>query len=152
MIDRQRRVGRFEPESQYGSALRFVDMKRAQRPWIVENDARAVRKLDGGPRKSRKRVGNRVDVPITRHPKVNVNQTAIVERDELMLAASLDCADGCAAKSMKASRRIGFPQAPVQHSHVGDGLANGSSAENARGVFDFGELWHERRGSSGDGS
>jgi hypothetical protein len=32
----------------------------------------------------------------------------------------------------------------VKHAHVGDGLPNNRRAKNARGVFDFGELRHER--------
>ena len=122
----------------------FMDVKRAQCPRIIEDDARSVSKLNGRTRESRKRVGSCVDVPITSHPKMNVDHPTIVEHDELMLATSLHRTNRRARKGAKAARRIVPAQTAVEHPHVGDGLPDNSLAENARGVFDFGKLWHER--------
>ena len=121
----------------------FMDMKRAQRPRIIEDDARSVRQLDRRTRKSRKRVGGGVDMPISGHPKMNVDHSTIVEYDQLMLATALHRTNRRARNGAKAARRIGLAQAAVEQPQVGDGLPDNSLAENTRGVFDFGKLWHE---------
>jgi hypothetical protein len=73
---------------------------------------------------------------------MNMDQSAVVERDELMLAAAVDGTDYCAAKRLKTSHRIAAPQAAMKHAHASNGFAHDGMTEPPYGVFDFGKFRH----------
>lgn len=67
-----------------------MNVQRRQRPGVLQHDTRAIREVKDRSREAWECVGRRADDPITVHAKMNVNNTLIVEEDELVLASSLD--------------------------------------------------------------
>ena len=77
----------------------------AERPWIVENDARTVGQHESRTCEARQRVRRAVAQPITRHAKVGVQDTTIVKVNKLVLATTFHRSDSYAAKRTKLRRR-----------------------------------------------
>jgi len=75
-----------------------VEIERAQRARIIEHDARAIIENDRRARETRKRVVRAIEMPIARHAEMSVKHASIVERQQLMLAATFDGPDRGSAK------------------------------------------------------
>lgn len=86
----ERRVVRLWSEVERQLHVRRVDIDGRERARIFQHDTRAIREAEDGARKSRQRLGDPANDPITIHSEMNVHDAAIVETHELMLPAALD--------------------------------------------------------------
>jgi cation diffusion facilitator family transporter len=102
----------------------YIDCRQCSR--IVEHGPRPVRKLEHRPGKAWKRIGRLADHPITVHAKVHVNDSSVVEMDELVLTASFDIPHPCSVQRAKHAGGNASPERSMQEPHALDGsTANG---------------------------
>ena len=88
----QRRVARLGSEPEIGRRVGGVQVERAERARVVEDDARAVGEVDRRASEPRQVVAGAIDVPVASHAKVRVKHASVVEEEQLMLSATLDVA------------------------------------------------------------
>jgi len=74
---------------------------------------------------------------------MNVKDTAVLEVNELMLAASLDRADSRAGQRAERPAGQASSQRRMQHAGAQQRSPFDRRAEESRGAFDFGKLRHE---------
>ena len=86
------------PELRVALAL-VEELHRRERAHVRERDARAVLELERRAREPRLLVAHLADLPVAVHPKVNRDRAAVVEMQQLVLAAALDAHDATALES-----------------------------------------------------
>jgi len=120
-----------------------MDIDRGQRAGVFEHDTDLLLEMKDGTRKARHRLGRRSNDPVSVHSEVHVQNTPIIEMNELMLSSTLDGAHpGTGERAQRASRQSP-PQSRVQHARALQRPPFDRRAEEPRGAFDFGKLRHE---------
>lgn len=109
---------------------------------IDEPDSRAVVELDDRPCKARRRSRCAVHDPVARHAKVRMKGAAVVEVQELMLAATFDTIDTGADERSQARRCDSGAKAAMHHPRTHNRAALGSLSQHANRSFDLGKFRH----------
>jgi hypothetical protein len=115
-----------------------VQIERAKRAWILEDDARSVGEVDRRSRKSRQRLADDVDVPIARHAKVRVKHTSVFEEEQLMLSSALDVANASVLQRTELRGRYSATKRRMMQGELRDRFSNGCVAQATDGAFN---LW-----------
>ena len=93
--------------------------------------------VDGPARIRWQRVIALPDVPVTRHAKVNVKASPVVELEQLMLAAPGDRRDPRPAQGPQPVRRDATLERRVDERHAIDDLPDGRLPQDTSSAFDF---------------
>src|SRR5215216_4503148 len=143
-LDRHRGIGRVGSNCRERSRARPMHRYRGQRPRIDERDARAIIQLDHHTRiiRQRRRRLVRLHQPVPGHSKVHDDRVARIQREQLVLPASLDAGDRRAANSRYIPRRQAPAMRPVQNPYAADRPAYDRLPQYTRGMLDFGQFRH----------
>ena len=119
-----------------------MQVDRAERARVDEDERRRIVEIDGGAREARQRSGGFRERPIAIHAKVGVQHATIVEMQQLMLAATLDACDPRAGERAQLRRREPALQRGMQQPHAFDRASSRARAEEFQGGFHLGQFGH----------
>ncbi len=139
---RERRISWLGAEAQIEDGARRMQLERTERAWIVEHHASAVVERERGARETWQWICRAVDVPVAGHAKVRLEDAAVVQVDELMLAAALDVVHASSAQRAQTAGGQASPQSWVEQVGTRDGAAGENRSQPTDCTLDLGQFGH----------
>ena len=130
-----------EPEIERDTGGMQID--RAERARIDEDQRSCIVEIDRGTREARKIIGGLHERPIAIHAEVSVQHAPIVEMQQLMFAATFDAYDSRTGERVQLRWSEPALQRRMQQSHAYDRASGGARAEEFQGGFHLGQLGHQ---------
>lgn len=121
-----------------------MDIECRQRPRVLQDNARSVSEVEHGASEARELVFARANYPVPIQPEVRMDDAAVPETNQLMLATSLHARDARALQRAQRIRRYPSPQRWMENLDALDDCICNGNAKLTNGSLD---LWKFRHAS-----